>query len=101
LFIPKSRSLEVTVDGAETLKSHYPSDESGLRLEELLEAEGIAHDSRGSGESAWWSILTYLLPFVLFFGFWIFLMQQVQGRGRTNRRGVSDGKSVGQREETF
>ena len=26
-----------------------------------------------------WSILTYLLPFVLFFGFWIFLMNQVQG----------------------
>ncbi len=51
-------------------------------------------DSKGTGEYAWWSILTYLLPFVLFFGFWIFLMNQVQGGGS---KVMSFGKSRAKR----
>ena len=40
------------------------------------------------------SILTYILPFVLFFGFWIFLMNQMQGGGS---RVMSFGKSRAKR----
>ena len=40
------------------------------------------------------SILTYLIPFVLFFGFWIFLMNQVQGGGS---KVMSFGKSRAKR----
>jgi hypothetical protein len=29
-------------------------------------------------QAGWWSILTYLLPFLLFLGFWIFLMRNVR-----------------------
>src|SRR4051794_33762297 len=36
-------------------------------------------DVKSSKTSGWVSILTYLLPFVIFIGFWIFLMNQVQG----------------------
>ncbi len=47
-----------------------------------------------TGGSPWWSILTYILPFVLFFGFWIFLMNQVQGGGS---KVMSFGKSRAKR----
>jgi cell division protease FtsH len=85
LFVPKPQVLEITFHDGRKLKTNYPSDASVPRLEELLEENGITHDSRGSGDSAWWSILTYLLPFVLFFGFWIFLMDRMKG-SRWRRR---------------
>jgi cell division protease FtsH len=90
VFVPRRNAIEVTLANGETREAHYPSDESQLAFERLLEENDVLHDSRGSGESAWWSILTYLLPFVLFFGFWVFLMRQVQGR---------DGKGLLRRSE--
>ncbi|MGZ4481600.1 MAG: ATP-dependent zinc metalloprotease FtsH, partial [Gaiellales bacterium] len=47
-----------------------------------------------SGGSSWIGVLTYILPFVLFFGFWIFLMNQVQGGGS---KVMSFGKSRAKR----
>jgi cell division protease FtsH len=44
--------------------------------------------------SAWLSLLTYLLPVVLFIGFWFFLMNQVQGGGS---KVMSFGKSRAKR----
>jgi ATP-dependent Zn protease len=38
--------------------------------------KGVAGDSKSSGSSAWWTMLTSLLPFVLLFGFWIFLVNR-------------------------
>ena len=93
LFKPKGRSIEAEVDG-QKVKTNYPSDESQARLEGELQAKGVKFDSEGTGESAWWSFLTYLLPFVLFFGFWIFLMNQVQGGGS---KVMSFGKSRAKR----
>ncbi|TML17678.1 MAG: ATP-dependent zinc metalloprotease FtsH [Actinobacteria bacterium] len=55
---------------------------------------GVTFDSKGTGSSPWWSILTSLLPFVLLFGFWIFLMNQVQGGGS---KVMSFGKSRAKR----
>ena len=55
---------------------------------------GVQFDSKGTGSSPWWSILTSLLPFVLLFGFWIFLMNQVQGGGS---KVMSFGKSRAKR----
>jgi cell division protease FtsH len=85
MFLPRGKELVIELASGRKLTTHYPSDESALRFEELLETNGIVHDSRGSGDSAWWSILTYLLPFVLFFGFWLFLMDRVKG-SRLDRR---------------
>jgi cell division protease FtsH len=93
LFVPKGRSIEAVVNN-EKWKVNYPSDESQIAFQEQLESQGIAFDSKGTGDSAWWSILTYLLPFVLFFGFWIFLMNQVQGGGS---KVMSFGKSRAKR----
>ncbi len=44
--------------------------------------------------SSWLSLLTYILPFVIFIGFWIFLMNQVQGGGS---KVMSFGKSRAKR----
>lgn len=99
VFKPRSKALEIQLTSGETREAHYPSDESALALEELLDDRGVAYDSTGSGRSAWGSILTYLLPFLLFIGFWIFLMRQVQGKGRDDRRGMSEAESVDQAED--
>ena len=48
----------------------------------------------GTGSSGLLSLLTYVLPFVLFFGFWIFLMNQMQGGGS---RVMNFGKSKAKR----
>ncbi len=93
VFNPKSRSIEAEI-GNQKVKTNYPSDESQAAFQETLEAKGVAFDSKGTGESAWWSFLTYLLPFILFFGFWIFLMNQVQGGGS---KVMSFGKSRAKR----
>ena len=79
VFNPKSKSIDAKVNG-QKVKVNYPSDESQIKFQDLLEENNVAFDSKGTGDSAWWSILTYLLPFVLFFGFWIFLMRQVGSR---------------------
>ncbi len=54
----------------------------------------MLYNSKGTGSSAWISILIGLLPFVLFFGIWIFLMNQLQGGGS---RVMSFGKSRAKR----
>jgi len=73
---------------------HYPSEQSIPSLQRLLDQNRVEYDSKGVGGSAWWSILTGLLPFVLLFGFWIFLMNQVQGGGS---KVMSFGKSRAKR----
>jgi cell division protease FtsH len=100
VFHPRSKKLEMELTSGRKLEARYPSDASALQFEELLDAQGIRYESRGSGDSAWWSILTYLLPFVLFFGFWIFLMQRVQGKRRDGRKGESEGESRDQAGDT-
>jgi ATP-dependent Zn protease len=92
LFVPENQRIEVTLADGSKLESNYPTEPSQLELQRKLESSGVHFDSKGTGDSSWWSILTYLLPFVLFFGFWIFLMRQVQSRksGEADAGSVSD-----------
>ena len=53
-----------------------------------------AFDIQGKTSNGWLSLLTYILPFVIFIGFWIFLMNQVQGGGS---KVMSFGKSRAKR----
>jgi cell division protease FtsH len=94
LFKPKGQEIEVTRKSGETIKVNYASPQAQIEFQNLLERQNVAFDSEGTGASAWWSILTYLLPFLLFFGFWIFLMNQVQGGGS---KVMSFGKSRAKR----
>jgi cell division protease FtsH len=51
-------------------------------------------DIQSKSSNGWLSLLTYILPFVIFIGFWIFLMNQVQGGGS---KVMSFGKSRAKR----
>ena len=95
VFDPSKRQITVTPTDATTqLKVNYPSDQSAQQFQSLLEKQHVDFDSKGVGGSPWWGILTSLLPFVLLFGFWIFLMNQVQGGGS---KVMSFGKSRAKR----
>jgi cell division protease FtsH len=82
VFVPRSQEIRISLADGSMLESHYPSDGAQLEFQHLLESKSVHFDSKGSGDSSWWTILTYLLPFVLFFGFWIFLSRQMQTRKR-------------------
>ena len=81
-------------DKGEKYKVAYPSPESLRDFERVMRQEDVPFDSKSIGGSPWWSLLTSLLPFVLLFGFWIFLMNQVQGGGS---KVMSFGKSRAKR----
>ncbi len=76
------------------IRVHYASDQAEANVEQTMIDQKVKFDSKGTGSSPWWSILTSLLPFVLLFGFWIFLMNQVQGGGS---KVMSFGKSRAKR----
>ena len=99
VFNPNKRELTLTTTDNKKIVVHYPADQAVPRLQAELAAAraknpNLKYDSKGTGSSAWWSILTGLLPFVLLFGFWIFLMNQVQGGGS---KVMSFGKSRAKR----
>jgi cell division protease FtsH len=98
-FDPNKHSIKVqytesSIHNGRAAYVHYATDQSQNSFQDLLEQKNIKFDSKGTGSSPWWSILTSLLPFVLLFGFWIFLMNQVQGGGS---KVMSFGKSRAKR----
>jgi ATP-dependent Zn protease len=95
VFHPNSKKVELELTTGDKVEARYPSDASALEFERTLDAQGIRYESRASGGSAWWAILTYLLPFVLFMGFWVFLMRRAQEKGPDRRRGEADAEDRG------
>jgi cell division protease FtsH len=94
VFNPNRFQLSGTLVGGDKFKVSYPSDISAEKVEQMLDAEGVTYDSKGKGGSWWGSLLISILPFVLLIGFWIFLMNQVQGGGS---KVMSFGKSRAKR----
>jgi cell division protease FtsH len=94
VFNPNKNELNVRYEDGKKANVHYPSDQVVPDIQKQMQDHGIIYDSKGTGSSPWWSILTSLLPFVLLFGFWIFLMNQVQGGGS---KVMSFGKSRAKR----
>ncbi len=94
VFNPSKREITVYAPDGTKQTVHYPSDQAQVQFQDTLQRNKIVFDSKGTGSSPWWSILTSLLPFVLLFGFWIFLMNQVQGGGS---KVMSFGKSRAKR----
>jgi cell division protease FtsH len=96
-FDQKDHSVSYTLTraaGGEKGSTGYPG--SGTDLSNAA----YSHDGPSSVQfqttstSGWLSLLTYLLPFVIFIGFWLFLMNQVQGGGS---KVMSFGKSRAKR----
>ncbi len=93
VFKPKSRGLKVTFVDESKADVNYASEEAQIEFQGLLETQGIAFDSEGSGSSAWTPLL-YILPFILFLGLWFFLISRMQGGGS---KVMSFGKSKARR----
>src|SRR5436189_4477122 len=91
---PNKQKISFTLDAETKGSVHYASDQDEHQIQNLMQERNIDFNSKGVGGSPWWSILTSLLPFVLLFGFWIFLMNQVQGGGS---KVMSFGKSRAKR----
>jgi cell division protease FtsH len=91
---PNKQELQLQLTDKSKITVHYPADTVLPALQTDLQKANVKYDSKGVGSSAWWTILSSLLPFVLLFGFWIFLMNQVQGGGS---KVMSFGKSRAKR----
>jgi cell division protease FtsH len=94
-FDQKSSSITVEEPDGKSYSTGYPTaGNAQSQLIDLLAKKDVPTKVEGTGGSSFLSILTYILPFLLFFGFWIFLMNQMQGGGS---RVMSFGKSRAKR----
>ena len=90
----KDSTLDVTEKDGDKFSTGYPPNDEPSLLKLLTESDTTKTVVHGTGGTSLLSLLTYILPFVLFFGFWIFLMNQMQGGGS---RVMNFGKSKAKR----
>ncbi|UGS37943.1 ATP-dependent zinc metalloprotease FtsH [Capillimicrobium parvum] len=94
----KDNTIEVVRRDKSKYSVGWPNDYGGELINSLSEAKkaGKIDDftANGTKSNGWLSLLTYVLPFLIFIGFWIFLMNQVQGGGS---KVMSFGKSRAKR----
>src|SRR5258708_5906664 len=93
----KDNTVDVTTTGNQKFTVGYPDAYATTLINTAQKdigggASGL--DVQGKASNGWLSLLTYILPFVIFIGFWIFLMNQVQGGGS---KVMSFGKSRAKR----
>src|SRR6478609_9409485 len=89
----KDNTLDVKEKNGESFSTGYPSNTEQTLLDQL-DRKGVKTTVHGTGGSSLLSLLTYILPFVLFLALWIFLMNQMQGGGS---RVMNFGKSKAKR----
>ncbi|MDX6691000.1 MAG: cell division protease FtsH, partial [Solirubrobacteraceae bacterium] len=94
----KSNELVVKPKTGSEYRVGFPTAYGDTLTAQLLRAEQTgkitSFNIKGTRTSGWLSLLTYVLPFLIFIGFWIFLMNQMQGGGS---RVMSFGKSRAKR----
>ena len=89
----KDHTVDVKETNGEEYSTGYP-DNTEESLVNSLQRNEVETTVEGTGGSSILSLLTYVLPFLLFFAFWIFLMNQMQGGGS---KVMSFGKSRAKR----
>ncbi|HWX96443.1 MAG TPA: ATP-dependent metallopeptidase FtsH/Yme1/Tma family protein, partial [Solirubrobacteraceae bacterium] len=89
----KGKALEVELVNKEKYETGF-IDQAAPELIKELRTAGVKYNVESEKSSALLGLLTYIIPFVLFFGFWIFIMNQVQGGGS---KVMSFGKSRAKR----
>jgi cell division protease FtsH len=94
----RSNELAVTLRNKDQYEIGFASAYGDELTRNLLAADKAGKidefDIKGTRTNGWISMLTYVLPFLLFIGFWIFLMNQMQGGGS---KVMSFGKSRAKR----
>src|SRR5580658_894550 len=76
----KDDSATFTIVGStQKFTTGYPDNAApALVADETKYQSAAAVNVQDKSTSGWLSLLTYLLPFVIFIGFWLFLINQVQ-----------------------
>src|SRR3984885_14138105 len=92
-FKNKGKALEVKLRNKESYETGY-IEQTAPELIKELRTYGVPFNVESEKSSALLGLLTYILPFLIFLGFWIFLMNQVQGGGS---KVMSFGKSRAKR----
>jgi cell division protease FtsH len=92
-FNTKDNTLDVSQADGKEYSTGYP-DNTEEALVNRLQRNDVQTEVEGKGGSSLLSLLTYVLPFILFFAFWVFLMNQMQGGGS---KVMSFGKSRAKR----
>jgi cell division protease FtsH len=94
----KDASIQVKLNNGKSYETGYPDQAADQLVKQLETAQTNGKLSDFNVQSVktngWLSLLTYVLPFLIFIGFWIFLMNQVQGGGS---KVMSFGKSRAKR----
>jgi cell division protease FtsH len=89
----KDHTVDVKEAGGDEYSTGYPENTEEA-LVNTLQRNDVQTEVEGTGGSSILSLLTYILPFILFFAFWVFLMNQMQGGGS---KVMSFGKSRAKR----
>jgi cell division protease FtsH len=80
VFDPGSLLVTATLVGGDALAANYPSDQSALSLQTLLEREKVDFAAKAPRRtSALTSILESFLPLLLIAAVWIFVMRRLRG----------------------
>ena len=94
----KDNSVEVVLPDDKKYEVGFPDAYGDVLVNQLRAAEEAGNiqsfDVKPARSNVILSLLTYVLPFLIFIGFWIFLMNQVQGGGS---KVMSFGKSRAKR----
>jgi cell division protease FtsH len=93
----RSNELQIVRKDKTEYRVGFATDYGDTLTKDLLKAEDSGKlaqfEVKGTG-AAWWSSLIYIVPFILFIGFWFFIMNQMQGGGS---KVMSFGKSKAKR----
>jgi cell division protease FtsH len=92
-FKNKGKALEVKLKNGEKYETGY-IEQLTPELTKELRAVGAQVNTESEKSDALLSLLGYIVPILLFFGFWLFIMNQVQGGGS---KVMSFGKSRAKR----
>jgi cell division protease FtsH len=94
----KDNSIDVRTRAGEKYEIGYPADYSPQLVTKLREAEAANRieefDVKPARTNVLITVLTYVFPILIFLGFWLFIMNQVQGGGS---KVMSFGKSRAKR----
>jgi len=95
-LVQSSDTANVTLKDGTKFSVGYPDNAASTLVSNYLAHGGnpAAIDVKSKSTNAWLSLLTYILPIVILIGFWLFLMNQVQGGGS---KVMSFGKSRAKR----